>query len=78
MPNLSPIERDLLEAVETAPLTWEAVGRQIIIGRAREACGLAEAIRKQRPDLEAIAEKCEERAAKLRAMAERWPETMRK
>ena len=76
MPN-HPLETELIRFVHHHALSAETVGNLVLMHRAREAKGLAEALRrKEQPGLEEIVAACEERGRVLEEAAKNWSRTL--
>jgi hypothetical protein len=83
--GMTDLERGLLVLVPKILRTDEGIGEALIRAHATEACEIAASMRAQKArwstDSQGVIEKaaaaCEKRAERLRAIAERWPSTLR-
>ena len=82
---MTDLERSLLLTVPKVLRTDEGIGEALLRAYAAESCEIARLMRAQKagwgPDSQGLIEKaaaaCEKRAERLRAIAERWPSTLR-
>lgn len=76
-PGLTALETGMLRDAYAQPLDATRHGKLLIAALARQADGIAEEARKRNHAVsDALAAACEVRAANLRAILGRWPETV--